>query len=461
VARKQHVIIDDARLTRLLEENSTPSDDAVDKTIQKALKKNGLDLEDVAILVNVKKPELLDKVFHAATRIKRETYGERLVFFAPLYVSDYCVNDCEYCNFHTRNKEMARRQLTLDEVGEQTLFLINQGHKRILLETGEDPTQNTVDYVTSVIDKIYSVKTLKGNIRRVNVNIASTTEENYKRLKAAHIGTYQLFQETYHRPTYERLHHGPKADYDRQITAHCRALSAGLDDVGIGVLFGLHDWRYEVLGLVMHAQHLDRAHKVGPHTISVPRFCPGPSVTYKPEHPVSDEDFLKLIAILRLAVPYTGMIISTREPAEIRRRAFQIGISQTSAGSVTVTGGYGKPAAQPQFIIHDGRPLREVIQEVVKEDRLIPSFCTACYRSGRTGEVFMGLSKPGEIKNLCRPNALLTFAEFLHDFAEDGLMQEGKRLIEEYLNRIDDVRVREETQRKLAEVAAGKRDVYF
>ncbi len=460
MAKKRHLIIDDARLTSLLSENSAPPDSAVEKIIRKALEKTGLDLQDVAVLVNTNKPRLVDNIFRAATQIKQDIYGERLVFFAPLYVSDFCVNDCEYCNFHARNKEMARRQLSLDEVGEQVAFLVNQGHKRILIETGEHPTQNTVDYVTGVIKKIYSVKTPKGNIRRVNVNIAATSEANYKRLKAAHIGTYQLFQETYHRPTYERLHNGPKADYDRQITAHCRALAAGLDDVGIGVLFGLYDWRYEVLGLVSHAQHLDKAHKVGPHTISVPRFCPGPSVSYMPEHLVSDEDFLKLIAILRLSVPYTGMIISTREPAEIRKRAFQIGISQASAGSVTVTGGYGKPGAQPQFTIHDGRSLQEVVREVIK-DKLVPSFCTACYRSGRTGEIFMGLSKPGEIKNLCRPNALLTFAEFLHDFAEDGLMQEGKRLIEEYLSRIDNKQIKEETRRKLAEVAGGKRDVYF
>lgn len=460
MVREQHVVIDDARVTRLLERSAAPSDEVVKKTVQKALKKKGLNLEDVAILVNVKKPELLDIIFRAAAQIKREIYGERLVFFAPLYVSDFCVNDCEYCNFHTRNKDMVRRRLTLDEVGEQVLFLVNQGHKRVLIETGEDPDQNTIGYVTSVIDRIYSVRTPKGNIRRVNVNIAATTEENYRRLKAAHIGTYQLFQETYHRPTYERLHHGPKADYDRQITAHCRALAGGLDDVGIGALFGLYDWRYEVLGLVSHAQHLDKVHKVGPHTISVPRFCPAPSVTYRPAHPVSDEDFLKLIAILRLAVPYTGLIISTREPAEIRRRAFQIGISQTSAGSVTATGGYGKPAAQPQFTVHDSRSLREVVEEVIK-DKLVPSFCTACYRSGRTGKVFMGLSKPGKIKKLCRPNALLTFAEFLHDFAEDGLKQDGMKLIEEYLDQIEDEQVKEETRQRLAAVAGGKRDVYF
>jgi len=453
-------IIDEGRLHRLLEQNRNPTGESINRIISKADRKKGLTLEEVACLVNIKEPTLISKLFETASLIKQEIYGERLVFFAPLYISDYCVNDCEYCNFHIRNKELRRRQLTLDEVEEQTKFLLNQGHKRVLLECGEDPVHNTIDYIVNVINRIYSVKTPKGNIRRVNVNIASTIVENYKKLKAAKIGTYQLFQETYHRPTYEKLHHGPKADYERQITAHERAFEAGLDDVGLGVLFGLYHWRFEVLALVAHAQYLDKTYNVGPHTISVPRFCPAPTVTYRPEYLVSDDDFLKIITILRLAVPYTGMIISTRERAEIRKIAFKIGISQASAGSVTVTGGYGKENRQPQFSIHDQRPLAEVIEDVIK-DKLIPSFCTACYRIGRTGERFMKLSKPGEIHKFCRPNALLTFAEYLYDCTSDGITEEGMKLIEEYLNQIEDKDIRAETSRRLVEISQGTRDLYF
>jgi 2-iminoacetate synthase len=471
---KDHIINEDY-LRKILEQTRNPSTGTIHRIIEKARKRKGVTIEEVGFLVNLQEPSLITKLFETASLIKQKIYGERLVFFAPLYVSDYCVNDCEYCNFHIRNKELHRRQLTLDEVEEQTKFLINQGHKRILLECGEDNIHNTIDYIVNVINRIYSVRTPtrsgfslrepvrvrgEGNIRRVNVNIAATTVENYKKLKAANIGTYQLFQETYHRSTYERLHRGPKADYDRQITAHERAFKAGLNDVGIGVLFGLYDWRFEVLGLVAHAQYLDQTYKVGPHTISVPRICPAPTVTYKPEYLVSEDDFLKIIAILRLAVPYTGMIISTRERAEIRKIAFNIGISQSSAGSVTVTGGYGKQNSQPQFAIHDTRPLIEVIKDVMK-DKLIPSFCTACYRSGRTGERFMKLSKPGEIQKFCRPNALLTFAEYLYDYTSNGITEQGLKIIEEYLNRIKDKTLRSETRRRLAEIKNGKRDSYF
>jgi 2-iminoacetate synthase len=350
--------------------------------------------------------------------------------------------------------------LTLPEVEEQTRFLIEEGHKRVLVECGEDEVHNKINYVVDIINRIYSVKTPKGNIRRVNVNIASTSVENYRKLKSAHIGTYQLFQETYHRTTYERLHKGPKSDYGRQISAHNRAFESGLDDLGLGVLFGLYDWRFEVLSLVAHSQYLEKEYHIGPHTISVPRFCPAPSVTYTPEYPVPDEDFLKLVAILRCAVPYTGIIISTRERPQIRQKAFQIGISQASAGSVTITGGYGKKDSQPQFNIHDERSLEEVIKDVIKE-KLIPSFCTACYRLGRTGERFMNLSKPGEIKKLCRPNALLTFAEYLYDLPSgNGITEQGLLLIEEYLKVVEEP-LRSETMRLLQEVKQGKRDLYF
>ncbi|MFH1230598.1 MAG: [FeFe] hydrogenase H-cluster radical SAM maturase HydG [Planctomycetota bacterium] len=447
-------------LKKILEQTCNPSTETIHRIIEKTRERKGLTIEEVGFLVNLKEPSLIAKLFEAASLVKQEIYGERLVFFAPLYVSDYCINDCEYCNFHIRNKELHRRQLTLAEVEEQTKFLIDQGHKRVLLECGEDNVHNTIDYIVNVINRIYSVRTSKGNIRRVNVNIAATTVGSYKKLKAANIGTYQLFQETYHRPTYEKLHHGPKADYDRQITAHERAFEVGLDDVGIGVLFGLYDWRFEVLGLVSHAQYLDQTYKVGPHTISVPRICSAPTVVYKPEYLVSDDDFLKIIAILRLSVPYTGMIISTRENADIRKKAFKIGISQASAGSVTVTGGYGKKDNQPQFNIRDERSLADVIKDVIG-NKMIPSFCTACYRIGRTGERFMKLSKPGEIQKFCRPNALLTFAEYLYDCTSDGITEQGMKLIGKYLNEIQDKTVRSETRRRLLEIANGKRDLYF
>lgn len=441
---------------------ANPDRDMIIRAIDKARLKKGLSVMEVGYLVNLKDPELTKQLFEVAAQIKQDIYGERLVFFAPLYVSDFCINDCEYCNFHARNTVLSRRLLTLDEVAEQTRFLIDMGHKRVLLELGEDPLNNGIDYVTKVIETIYSVKIPKGNIRRVNVNIAATTVEDYKKLKAANIGTYQLFQETYHRPTYEALHpHGkPKSDYERQLMAHTRAFEGGLDDLGLGVLFGLYDWRFEVLALVAHAQFLDKTYGVGPHTISVPRFCPAPSVTYKPQYPVADDDFLKLIAILRLAVPYTGMIISTREMPEIRKAAFRLGISQASAGSVTTIGGYGKEVRQPQFTIQDERSLAEVIADVV-EDGMIPSFCTACYRSGRTGHRFMDLAKPGEIHKLCRPNAILTFAEYLADCASDGLAEKGQKLIEDYLAQIDEPALKKETWKRLDLITQGKRDIYF
>lgn len=454
-------IIDERRIYSILSNTCEPEKSEVEDVLRKGAEKKGLTPEEAGVLVRVKDPEYMEAIFETANRIKNEIYGERLVFFAPLYVSNYCVNDCDYCNFHIRNTSMKRKKLTLDEVKEQTLYLINMGHKRLLLEFGEDPKNNPIDYVTEVIETIYSVKTKKGNIRRVNVNIAATTVENYKRLKEARIGTYQLFQETYHRQTYLKLHHGPKRDYERQITAHIRAFEAGIDDLGLGVLFGLYDWRFEILALIQHSQYLDRVLGVGPHTISVPRFRPAPTVTYTPEYPVSDDDFLKIIAILRIAVPYTGMIISTRERPEIRKKAYRIGISQTSAGSVTTPGGYGKQNFDEcQFQLHDTRSLHEVIESIL-DDNLLPSFCTACYRSGRTGERFMELSKPGEIHIFCRPNGLLTFAEYLEDFASDGVYEKGYRVIEHYLNLIENETLKRKTAEKIEEIKKGKRDLYF
>jgi len=453
-------IIDEARILKVLEKTKEPDSAAAEKVINKAKERKGLNLEEVGVLINLTDPRLLKEMFDTAAKIKEEIYGERLVFFAPLYVSDYCVNDCAYCNFHNTNKSLKRSKLTMEQVREQVKILINMGHKRVLLEFGEDQKENPIEYVVEVINEIYKVKTEKGNIRRVNVNIAATTVENYKKIKAANIGTYQLFQETYHRPTYAKLHKGPKADYDRQLLAQDRALEAGIDDRGLGVLFGLYDWKFEVLGLIAHAEHLDKVGGVGPHTISVPRLCEAPTVKYSPEYPVSDEDFLKIIAILRLAVPYTGLIISTRETPEIRRKAFKIGISQTSAASVTSTGGYGKQTDSVQFTSHDPRSLEEVIKDALA-DKLLPSFCTACYRLGRTGEDFMYLSKPGEIHKFCRTNGLLTFAEYLEDFASPGLKPEGYKVINHYLKQIEDASQKKRVVEGLASIKQGKRDIFY
>lgn len=448
--------MDNLNIYEILEQTKSPARTLIEEILHKAREKNGLDLNDVGYLTNVSDPELLDELFGAASSIKSEIYGERLVFFAPLYVSDFCVNDCAYCNFHASNSELTRKKLTLEEIDEQVSLLINMGHKRILLEAGESPI-NDLGYIINVINRIYSVRTEKGNIRRVNVNIAATTVDNYRRLKEAKIGTYQLFQETYHRPTYERLHKGPKADYNRQITVHKRAYEAGIDDLGIGVLFGLYDWRFEVLFLIAHSRSME----IGPHTISVPRFKEASCVTYEPEYPVSDVDFFKIIAILRLAVPYTGIIISTRENAKIRRSAFKIGASQASAGSVTTTGGYGKrDKSKSQFNIQDERNLHEVVNDVLK-DGLLPSFCTACYRAGRTGKKFMDIAKPGEIHNFCRPNGLLTLAEYCEDFATESVYKDGYTLINQYIEKIENQSIREETKRRLEMVKRGDRDIYF
>ncbi|MEI7903930.1 MAG: [FeFe] hydrogenase H-cluster radical SAM maturase HydG [Candidatus Firestonebacteria bacterium] len=454
-------IVDEAKVNAILEKTKNPSNEIVLSILKKARGRKGLSPEETGYLVNANEPEQLKEMFRVASLIKNEIYGERLVFFAPLYASDYCVNDCLYCNFHTSNKDTKRTKLTLEEVKRQTEILINMGHKRVLLEFGEDPKQNDIDYVCDVVNAVYSVKTPKGNIRRINLNIAATTTENYRKIKNTNIGTYQLFQETYHRETYKKLHpKGPKSDYDRQITAQDRALEAGIDDRGIGVLFGLYDWKFEIVSLISHAEYLERKGGVGPHTISVPRLCEAPTVTYTPEYPVSDADFLKLIAIIRLAVPYTGMIISTRETAEIRRTAFKIGISQTSAASVTTTGGYGKKTASAQFETHDKRSVEEVITDAVANN-ILPSFCTACYRMGRTGENFMGIAKPGEIHDFCRPNGILTFAEYLEDFAPAELKQKGYALIGTYLEQIDDIKLKQKTKEHLELVKKGKRDLYF
>ncbi|NQT50302.1 [FeFe] hydrogenase H-cluster radical SAM maturase HydG [Candidatus Kuenenbacteria bacterium] len=452
-------IINEQKICSIIEKTSKPTPEIILNIIKKATQKRGLELEDIGYLLNTDDADLVGKIFQAAAQIKMEIYGERLVFFAPLYVSSFCVNDCKYCGFHNSNPTK-RKKLTLEEVEEQTKILINMGHKRLLLEFGEDPQNTPIDYITDVIKTIYQTKTDKGEIRRLNVNIAATNVEDYQKLKAANIGTYQLFQETYHKPTYEKLHSGPKASFERQLLAHDNAFEAGIDDIGLGVLFGLYDYKFEVLSLISHAHYLEKKHQIGPHTFSVPRWQPAESVELDLPHYVSEDELLKIIAILRLAVPYTGMIISTRESAETREKAFKIGISQTSAASRTSPGGYGKEKNATQFSVADNRQVDEVINTVLNQG-LLPSFCTACYRKGRTGKNFMDLAKPGKIHHLCRANGLLTFKEYLEDFASEKNKKQGQKVIDQSLVNITDKDTLQKTKQKLKEIEQGSRDIYF
>ncbi len=454
-------IISEGQIQALLKTQADSQE--IDEILQKAEEKKGLNLKDCAKLLSIQTPELLEKLFQSAKKIKQSIYGSRLVLFAPLYLSNFCINDCAYCAFHTRNPAK-RKKLTVEEIQDQVKTLEAMGHKRLLLECGEHPIKNPIDYVIKAIETIYSTKQGQGEIRRVNVNIAATTTEDYRKLKAVGIGTYQLFQETYHKKTYQKLHQkGPKADFNRQITAMFRAFEAGLDDLGIGVLFGLYDYRFEVLALIQYAKFMDQVLGVGPHTISVPRLQPAHTVDLDSKYKVSDLDFLKIIAILRLAVPYTGMIISTRETPQIRRKAFDIGISQASAASKTQPGGYKKTQNaedKNQFHLNDLRNLDEVVQDICQADYL-PSFCTACYRSKRTGDAFMKLAKSGEIHNLCHPNAILTFKEYLLDYASLETKKVGEKAILKQIQFIKNRTIQEKLKKRLEELEKGKRDLYF
>ena len=453
--------IDESRLDEALEKAIKPSKQAVMELLAKARKLEGLTPEEAAMLLNAEGEEIPNGIFETATYIKNTIYGDRLVFFAPLYLSNYCVNDCRYCGFHASNKA-PRRKLTMEEIREQACHLIEMGHKRLLLEAGEDPKNNPMDYVLEAIDTIYSVETDKGEIRRLNVNIAATTVENFRLLKSKDIGTYQLFQETYHRPTFENMHRGPKGDYRRQLYAMDKAFEAGIDDVGIGVLFGLYDWRFEVLSLIAHAEYLSKVFGIGPHTISIPRFRPAATVEILPGFPVRDQDFLKLIAVLRIAVPYTGMIITTRERPEIREVAFRIGISQTSAASSTTPGGFGREGQKgvEQFELSDKRSLDEIAISVMKQG-FTPSFCTACYRKHRTGSTFMDLARPGDIHEFCQPNSILTLLEYLEDIASPESKALGTEIIKKSLEGIKNHSMREQTEERLERIKRGERDLYF
>jgi len=456
--------IDAAAIADTLTRAGTADAVHVEEILAKARQLHGLDAEDVAVLSRITDPYLLGELFHAAHDVKDEIYGRRLVLFTPLYVSNLCANDCAYCAFRSSNRGVVRKALTRDELAAETLALVNEGHKRVLLVAGEAYPQEGFDYILKAIDTVYSVK---GNgsaaIRRINVNVAPLEVDQFAALKDHNIGTYQIFQETYHREAYGRVHlRGKKADFDYRLDAMDRAFTAGIDDVGIGVLFGLADWRFELLAMQQHIQHLERKFGVGPHTLSVPRLEPatGADLASHPPHPVNDLDFRKLVAILRLMVPYTGIIMSTRETADIRRETFALGVSQISAGSRTNPGGYTEEgaASAAQFSLGDHRPLEEVVRDVA-EMGYVPSFCTGCYRLGRTGADFMDLAKPGEIKQHCDPNGLSSFLEYLRDFAGQSTRDAGELCIDRALAAMD-AGPRRRAEVMLEKVREGKNDVF-
>jgi 2-iminoacetate synthase len=455
--------LDEARIAEALNTAETEDSGRIRRIFEKALDLEGLDLDEVAALSGVKDDGLLSELFATAGRVKDAIYGGRVVLFAPLYFSNLCGNECVYCAFRRSNKDLVRRVLTLDDVARETAALVDQGHKRILLIGGESFPEKGFDYMLEAIATIYSVKRNRGEIRRVNVNIAPLPVEQFRALKGAGIGTYQLFQETYHRKTYADVHlGGRKTDFDWRVTAMDRAMEAGIDDVGLGPLLGLYDWRFEILALMQHIAHLEDRFGVGCHTISVPRMEPavGSEMSAQPPHAVSDGDFKKLVAILRLAVPYTGIIMSTRETPEMRRETLAVGVSQISGGSRTNPGGYATPAEEEaaQFQRGDHRSLDEVVRDIA-DVGLIPSFCTACYRQGRTGQDFMDLAKPGLIRRMCAPNALSTFVEYLEDYASPATREVGEKAVQAELGGMD-AKSRRSSETMIAKVRGGERDVF-
>lgn len=456
-------MINETDIAQILAAAKAPDNQHIDDILKHARQMQGISPDEVAILASISDPGQMEALFDTARFIKDEIYGRRLVIFAPLYVSNLCNNECLYCAFRAKNKAIKRRALSQEEVRKETLELINQGHKRVLLVAGEAYPDEGFQYILDCIKTIYATKQNHGEIRRVNVNVAPLTVEEFEQLKDAQIGTYQIFQETYHRETYATVHTGGrKRDYDWRIEAIDRAMQAGIDDVGIGVLFGLADWRFELLALMQHIKHLEKRFGVGPHTISVPRLEPasGADLATHPPHAVSDIDFRKIVAILRLAVPYTGIIMSTRETPKMRRETFALGVSQISAGSRTNPGGYseGEPFDASQFALGDHRSLDEVIRNIA-ELGYVPSFCTGCYRLGRTGADFMDLAKPGDIKMHCEPNALSTYQEYLMDYATPETREAGNALIDRVVTGM----APEAAERAKALVEAvrnGKHDVY-
>lgn len=438
----------------------------ISSLIERAKDCKGLTHKEAAVLLECDLEDENEKMFKLAKEIKQKFYGNRIVMFAPLYLSNYCINGCVYCPYHHKNKHIARKKLSQEEIKQETIALQDMGHKRLALEAGEDPVNNPIEYILECIKTIYSIKHKNGAIRRVNVNIAATTVENYTKLKEAGIGTYILFQETYNKKSYEELHPtGPKHDYAYHTEAMDRAMEGGIDDVGVGVLFGLNMYKYDFVGLLMHAEHLEAAMGVGPHTISVPRIRPADDID--PEtfsNAISDDIFAKIIAVLRIAVPYTGMIVSTRESQKTRERVLELGISQISGGSRTSVGGYVEPETEDdnsaQFDVNDTRTLDEIVNWLLKMN-YIPSFCTACYREGRTGDRFMSLVKSGQIANCCQPNALMTLKEYLEDYASDDTKKKGEALIAQEVTKIPNEKVKAVVKEHLTELNEGKRDFRF
>ncbi len=473
---KAEEFINDGEIKETLEyaEANKNNVQLIDEILEKARPKKGekgyvctgLTHREASVLLACEIPEKIDEMYKIAEEIKMAYYGNRIVMFAPLYLSNYCVNGCLYCPYHLKNKHIARKKLTQEEVRAEVIALQDMGHKRLAIEAGEDPVNNPIEYILDCIKTIYSVHHKNGDIRRVNVNIAATTVENYRKLKEAGIGTYILFQETYHKESYLKLHPtGPKHDYDYHTEAMDRAMEGGIDDVGIGVLFGLEMYKYEFAGLLMHAEHLEAVHGVGPHTISVPRVKHADDIDPGAfDNGIDDETFAKITACIRLAVPYTGMIISTRESQNVREKLLRLGISQISGASRTSVGGYtedDRPHDTEQFDVSDQRTLDEVVNWLIRMNH-IPSFCTACYRAGRTGDRFMSLCKSGQILNCCHPNALMTLAEYLEDYATPETKKIGYEMIERELKRIPHDNVREIAMRNISDIrSSNRRDFRF
>jgi len=446
-------------------QNTKPTKERVREVIAKSLAKNRLSLEETAVLINATEPELIEEIKQGAKTLKEKVYGKRIVLFAPLYVGNYCTNNCKYCGFRTTNRKQVRTTLTEDQLIKEVEALEDTGQKRLILVYGEHPKYNA-EFIAKSVKTVYGVKKGNGEIRRVNINAAPMEVEDYKTVLEAGIGTYQIFQETYHKPTYKSVHlAGKKADFDYRLTGLDRAQEAGIDDVGIGALFGLYDWRFELLSLIRHVNHFEACYNVGPHTISFPRIKDASEYDIVDKYRVSDEDFTRLVAILRLAVPYTGLILTAREPAEIRDEIMSFGVSQIDGGTKIEMGSYSKEDQEQdldkeQFKINDNRSLGEIIEELVDKEYL-PSFCTACYRTGRTGQHFMEFSVPGFIKNYCTPNAMLTMAEYLEDYATPVVKEKGYKVINKNLDEIKDEKIAKQLLVRLNRVKGGERDLYF
>lgn len=438
----------------------------LDQILEKAATYKGLSHREAAVLLECPLPEYKDKLFTLAKEIKRRIYGDRIVLFAPLYLSNYCINGCVYCPYHSKNRHISRKKLTQEQIKEEVMALEAMGHKRIVIESGEDPKNNPLEYILESIKTIYSIKHDHGEIRRVNVNIAACEVEDYKKLHDAGIGTYTLFQETYNKENYEALHPtGPKSNYAYHTEAMDRAMQGGIDDVGIGVLYGLEHYRYDFIGLLMHAEHLEATFGVGPHTISVPRICPADDIDVDDfSNAVPDDIFEKIVALIRVSTPYTGMIMSTREKPSMRARGLALGISQISGGSRTSVGGYAEEEApednSAQFDRSDGRTLDEIVDWLL-ELGYVPSFCTACYRAGRTGDRFMALAKSGQIHNCCQPNALMTLNEYVLDYAGEETKQRANKVIDEQLERITNEKVKNTAKNYIKQMKDGERDFRF